>query len=119
MCIRDRNYFMEVAKMRAEKSVGRAMASSRALVCSDWVWPSAAANASMQVRATLLNGSCSVKLQPEVWLCVRSAMDLSLLGLNCLMILAHSSRPAVSYTHLDVYKRQVENQYTKNAYVLS
>ncbi len=30
--------------MRAEKSVGSAIASSSALVCNDWVWPSAAAN---------------------------------------------------------------------------
>ncbi len=40
--------------MRAEKSLGRAMASSSALVCSDWVPPPTAAMASMQVRATLL-----------------------------------------------------------------
>ena len=52
--------------MRAEKSVGSASASSRALVCSDWVWPWVAAIASMQVRATLLNGSCAVSDQPEV-----------------------------------------------------
>jgi hypothetical protein len=40
--------------MAAEKSVGRAMASSRELVCSDCVPPKAAAMASMQVRTTLL-----------------------------------------------------------------
>ena len=40
--------------MRAEKSVGRASASSKALVCSDWVWPWVAAMASTQVRTTLL-----------------------------------------------------------------
>jgi hypothetical protein len=40
--------------MRAEKSVGSASASSRALVCSDCVWPWVAAIASMQVRMTLL-----------------------------------------------------------------
>ena len=40
--------------IRAEKSVGSASASSRALVCSDWVWPWVAAIASTQVRTTLL-----------------------------------------------------------------
>jgi hypothetical protein len=40
--------------IRAEKSVGRASASSRELVCRDWVWPMVAARASRQVRATLL-----------------------------------------------------------------
>ena len=80
--------------MRAEKSVGNAKASSSALVCSDCVPPSTAAIASMHVRATLLNGSCAVRLQPDVWQCVRNASDLSLFGLNCFTILAQSSRPA-------------------------
>ena len=53
--------------IRAEKSVGSAIASSRALVCSDWVWPWVAAIASMQVRPTLLKTSCAVSDQPEVW----------------------------------------------------
>jgi hypothetical protein len=51
----------------AEKSVGKAIATSNALVCNDCVPPKAAAVASIQVRATLLKGSCSVKLHPEVW----------------------------------------------------
>jgi hypothetical protein len=80
--------------MRAEKSVGSAMASSSELVCSDCVWPSAAAIASMQVRATLLNGSCSVSDQPEVWECVRSAIDFGFFGLNCWISLAQSARAA-------------------------
>ncbi len=42
------------------------MASSSALVCNDWVCPWVAAIASMQVRATLLNGSCAVNDQPDV-----------------------------------------------------
>ena len=42
--------------------------------------------ASMAVRATLLNGSCSVSDQPEVWQCVRSAMDFGFFGLNWLTI---------------------------------
>jgi hypothetical protein len=40
--------------MRAEKSVGRASASSNALVCNDCVCPWVAAIASTQVRITLL-----------------------------------------------------------------
>ena len=80
--------------MRAEKSVGRAMASSSALVCSDWVWPRAAASASMQVRGTLLKTSCAARLHPEVWQWVRSAIDLAFLGPNPLMSLAQSTRAA-------------------------
>lgn len=80
--------------MRAEKSVGSAIASSSELVCNDWVWPRAAAMASMQVRATLLNGSCSVRLQPDVWQWVRNASERGSCGLNCLIILAQSKRAA-------------------------
>jgi len=40
--------------MRAENSVGSAIASSSALVCSDWVPPNTAAMASIVVRTTLL-----------------------------------------------------------------
>ena len=70
--------------MRAEKSVGSASASSSALVCSDWVWPCVAAIASIEVRTTLLNGSCAVSDQPEVWQWVRSASDLSILRAEAL-----------------------------------
>ena len=82
--------------MRAEKSVGSASASSRALVCSDCVWPCVAAIASMQVRATLLNGSCAVSDQPEVCECVRSDSDFASFGLNSPTSSLHSSRPARS-----------------------
>lgn len=80
--------------MRAEKSVGRASASSRALVCSDWVCPWVAAIASTQVRVTLLNTSCAVSDQPEVCEWVRSESDLVFFGSNCLTRRAHSSRAA-------------------------
>src|ERR1044072_1872072 len=53
--------------MRAEKSVGSASASSRALVCKDCVCPCVAAMASTQVRMTLLNTSCAARLQPLLW----------------------------------------------------
>ena len=80
--------------IRAENSVGSAIASSSALVCSDWVPPNTAAIASMVVRMTLLYGSCSVNDQPEVWLCVRSIIDFGFLGLNSFMIRHHNRRPA-------------------------
>ena len=48
----------------------------------------------MAVRATLLKGSCSVSDHPDVWQCVRSAIDLGFLGLNCFTIFAHSIRAA-------------------------
>ena len=66
--------------MRAEKSVGSAIASSKLLVCSDWVPPSTAASASIVVRTMLLYGSCSVRLTPDVWQWVRSSFDFSLLA---------------------------------------
>ena len=81
--------------MRAEKSVGRAIASSSALVCSDCVPPWVAASASMAVRVTLLKTSWAVRLQPLVWQCVRSASDCASFGANSLLMsLAHSRRAA-------------------------
>ena len=83
--------------MRAEKSVGRAIASSRALVCSDWVWPCVAAIASMQVRPTLLNTSWAVSDQPLVWQCVRRLSDLGFRGSNPPTSRAHSARAPASW----------------------
>ena len=80
--------------IRAEKSVGSAIASSSALVCNDCVCPITAAIASIQVRLTLLNGSCSVRLHPDVWQCVRRAMDLGFFGSKRLTIRAQSMRAA-------------------------
>ena len=80
--------------MRAEKSVGSAIASSRAFVCSDWVWPWVAAIASMQVRPTLLKTSCAVSDQPLVWLCVRSDSDLGFCGSKSRTSRAHRARAA-------------------------
>ena len=83
--------------MRAEKSVGKASASSSALVCSDWVPPCVAAMASIAVRVTLLKTSCAVSDQPEVWQCVRSDSERSSLGSNCFISFAHSTRAARSF----------------------
>src|SRR5512132_2619375 len=80
--------------MRAEKSVGSAKASSSALVCSDWVWPWVAAIASTVVRITLLNTSCAVSDQPEVWQCVRSDSERGSFGLNGFRSFAQSRRGA-------------------------
>ena len=82
--------------MRAEKSVGNAIASSSALVCKDWVWPWVAAMASTQVRGTLLKTSCAVRDQPEVCEWVRSESDFALLGSNLATSSAHRRRPARS-----------------------
>ena len=80
--------------IRAEKSVGSAMASSSALVCSDCVCPWVAAIASMQVRPTLLKTSWAVSDQPLVWQCVRRLRDLGFCGSNWLTSRAQSARAA-------------------------
>ena len=82
--------------MRAEKSVGRASASSSALVCSDWVWPWVAAIASIAVRTTLLNTSCAASDQPDVWQWVRSDSERGSFGSNGFISFAHSRRAARS-----------------------
>jgi hypothetical protein len=72
-----------VAGDAGEKSVGSASASSSALVCSDCVWPCVAAIASRQVRTTLLNTSCAVSDQPEVWRVRAQRQRLRVLRPNC------------------------------------
>ena len=83
--------------VRAARSLGRARASSMALVCSDWVPPWIAAMASMAVRDTLLNTSCAASDQPEVWQWVRSDSERSSCGSNGFISLAHSRRAARSF----------------------
>ena len=48
----------------------------------------------MQVREMLLNGSCAVSDQPDVWQCVRSAIDFGFSAPNDLTIFAQSTRAA-------------------------
>src|ERR1700751_951197 len=52
---------------RTASSVGSASASSKLLVCSDWVPPSTPASASIAVRTTLLSGCWAVSDTPAVW----------------------------------------------------
>ena len=75
---------------RADASVGSAMASSNELVCRLCVPPKTAAIASTVVRMMLLNGSCSVRLAPDVWQCVRSMSDSAFFGRE---VLLHERRP--------------------------
>jgi len=80
--------------IRAENGVGNVTASSKPLVCSDCVPPSTAASASIVVRITLLYGSCSVRLAPEVCEWVRSISERSSRGSNWRISFAQSSRAA-------------------------
>jgi hypothetical protein len=83
---------------RADASVGSAIASSNEFVCRLWVPPKTAAIASIVVRTMLLNGSCSVRLAPEVWQWVRSMRDSLFFGEKCFRTsVAHSSRAARSF----------------------
>src|SRR3977135_4434372 len=78
--------------MRAEKSVGRARASSSGLVWGDWGCPGGAAVASLAVRDTLLNTSWAVSDQPEVWQWVRKESERGSLGWCGFISFAHSRR---------------------------
>ena len=82
----------------ALKSVGSPIASSKLLVCSDWVPPITAAIASTVVRIRLLYGSCAWRLHPLVWQWVRSMSDRGFSGQKCFSIsFAHSRRAARSF----------------------
>ena len=59
--------------------------------------PWVAAMASRQVRTTLLLTSLAVRLQPEVWQWVRSAIERGSEGENCSMSSDQSRRPARSF----------------------
>lgn len=61
---------------RADFSVGRAMASSKELVCSDCVPPSTAASACTATRTRFSSGCCAVSWTPAVWVWKRSISDL-------------------------------------------
>ena len=61
---------------RAAFSVGSPIASSKALVCSDWVPPSTAASPWIATRTRLTSGCCAVSCTPAVWVWKRSISDL-------------------------------------------
>ena len=83
---------------RADASVGSAIASSKEFVCRLCVPPKTAAIASTVVRITLLNGSCSVRLAPDVWQCVRSMSEPCCFGWKCFFTsVAQRSRAARSF----------------------
>ncbi len=68
--------------IRAENSVGRAIASSKLFVWRLCVPPSTAAIASTVVRTMLLYGSCSVRETPDVWQWVRNIDEAVFSGSN-------------------------------------
>ena len=71
---------------RADFGVGRAMASSKALVCSDWVPPRTAASAWTVTRTRLSSGCCAVSWTPAVWVWKRSISDRGSVAPNCSFI---------------------------------
>ena len=62
---------------RTASSVGSASASSKLLVCSDWVPPSTPARASIAVRTTLFSGCWAVSDTPAVWAWQRISSERS------------------------------------------
>ncbi len=60
---------------RADFSVGRAIASSKELVCSDCVPPSTAPSACTATRTRFSSGCCAVSWTPAVWVWKRSISD--------------------------------------------
>ncbi len=67
---------------RAAFSVGSAIASSKELVCSDWVPPSTAASACTVTRTRFTSGCCAVSCTPAVWVWKRSICDFGSVAPN-------------------------------------
>jgi hypothetical protein len=79
-------------------SVGSARASSKELVCRDWVPPSTAANASTAVRTMLFSACWAVSVTPPVWVWNRSmALRGSRVPNRSVTILAHIRRAARNF----------------------
>src|SRR5829696_5312147 len=66
--------------MRAARSVGRPIASSKPLVCRLCVPPRTAAMACTVTRAMLFSGCCAVSVEPPVWVWNRSSLEASFLA---------------------------------------
>jgi hypothetical protein len=71
------------------------MASSYALVCSDWVPPATAPSAWIATRTRFTSGCCAVSCTPAVWVWNRSIIDFGSFAPNSSrMIRAHIRRAA-------------------------
>lgn len=62
--------------------MGSAIASSKELVCRDWVPPSTAARPCTATRTRFTSGCCAVSWTPAVWVWNRSISDLGSLAPN-------------------------------------
>jgi hypothetical protein len=92
--------------------VGSASASSKLLVCSDWVPPSAAARACTVTRTRFTSGCWAVSWTPAVWVWNRSIIDLGSFAPNrSRMIAAHMRRAARNFA---TSSRKVERETKKN-----
>ncbi len=67
---------------RADFSLGRASASSKEFVCSDWVPPSTAARPWIATRTRFTSGCWAVSWTPAVWVWKRSICDLGFFAPN-------------------------------------
>ena len=84
--------------MVAASSVGRPSASSKLLVCSDWVPPSTAASACTVTRTTLTSGCCACSVTPAVWVWKRSIKLFGFLApKRSRMMRAHIRRAARNF----------------------
>ena len=82
----------------AARSVGSASASSKPLVCSDWVPPQTAAKPCSATRTMLFSGCCAVSVTPPVWVWKRSRQERSSLApKRSRMISAHIRRAARNF----------------------
>ena len=81
----------------ADSDVGRASASSYALVCSDWVPPSTAPSAWTATRTTFTSGCCAVSSEPPVWVWKRSLHAASPAPKRSFMSVAQSRRAARNF----------------------
>ena len=81
--------------IRAAFSVGSASASSKPLVCSDWVPPATAAKPWSATRTMLFSGCWAASVTPPVWVWKRIVCDFGFSEPNrSRMICAHIRRAA-------------------------
>ena len=81
--------------IRAERSVGSASASSKPLVCSDWVPPATAAKPCRATRMMLTSGCCACRVTPPVCVWKRIFIEFGFSApKRSLTIFAHIRRTA-------------------------